>query len=143
MLSKFSHVAKLLPTCPFRQSVDLREAYKLYSRFEGDRFLVSITEFDFPPQLALENVAAGPEVRMCEPGNYAGNVTSQTFTKRYHPNGAIYMAPIGAFLREKTFFAKPLIGYLMPPERSIDIDYQHQLQIADLMMSAIGDSQVV
>ena len=41
------------------------------------------------------------------------------------------------FLREKTFFADPLLGYEMPAERSFDVDYPYQLKIAEAMMLEI------
>ena len=134
MAGKYQHVVKLLPTCPMRLPKDLVLAYKMYTEFDGDCFLVSIAEYDFPPQLALEAVKGGPTIKICEPKSYAVNVTSQTFRPRYRPNGAIYMAPVDAFLNAKTFFANPLIGYKMPPERSVDIDLPHQMQIAELLM---------
>lgn len=55
-------------------------------------------------------------------------ISSSTFTRRqdipktYIANGAIYIADIEALKREKTFFTKETLAYIMPSERSVDID---------------------
>lgn len=131
---KYEHVAKLLPTCPFRLPEDLQGACNLYHQHGEDCFLIAVTEYDFPIQLALDFAEDGLEMEMREPAVYRRTVTSQALGKTYHPNGAIYLAPVKAFLRERTFFAQPLVGYEMPVERSFDIDYPYQFKIAEIMM---------
>jgi CMP-N-acetylneuraminic acid synthetase len=75
---------------------------------------------------------------MRDPETYARTTRSQSLRKSYHPNGAIYLASVEGFLREKTFFAEPLLGYVMPANRSFDIDYPYQFRIAELMMKELG-----
>lgn len=131
---EYKNIASMLPTCPFRTVDDVRESYRLFSQKAEDRFLVAVTEYDFPPQLAMDVAEDGMTLSMRDPDTYGRTTRSQSLGKAYHPNGAIYLATVDGFLREKTFFSQPLLGYVMPPERSFDIDYPYQFEIAELMM---------
>jgi CMP-N-acetylneuraminic acid synthetase len=136
--SKYANIACMLPTCPFRSLEDVREAYRIFVIKEKDPFLVAVTEYEFPPQLAMELNKDGTTLTMRDPETYARTTRSQSLRKSYHPNGAIYLASVEGFLREKTFFAEPLLGYVMPANRSFDIDYPYQFRIAELMMKELS-----
>ena len=128
------HVAVLLPTCPFRTGQDILAAYEMLMAAPRPSFVVSVREYEFPPEFALEMDGAG--VRVLHPEVYAASTQSQSVGKSYHPNGAIYFAPVPLFLKERSFFRQPLLGYLMPPERSLDIDNLYQFEIAEAIMGA-------
>lgn len=134
MRKKYDAVAGMLPTCPFRTAEDVSNAFDIFSNQSGDAYLISVTEYDFPPQLALDFDEDGVVMTMRDPATYGKTTRSQSIDKSYHPNGAIYLASVEGFLREKTFFANPMFGYLMPAERSFDIDYPYQFAIAEAMM---------
>jgi CMP-N-acetylneuraminic acid synthetase len=135
---EYKHVASMLPTCPFRTVDNVREPYRMFTEQADDRFLVAVTEYDFPPQLAMDMAEDGMTLSMRDPDTYGRTTRSQSLGKAYHPNGAIYLATVEGFLRERTFFAEPMIGYVMPPDRSFDIDYPYQFRIAELMMKEIS-----
>jgi CMP-N-acetylneuraminic acid synthetase len=128
----FDHVAVLLPTCPFRTEVDILAAHGMLLAASQPSFVVSVTEYEFPPQFARD--MDGDRARVRHPEIYAASTQSQSVGKSYHPNGAIYLAPVGLFLKERSFFRDPLLGYLMPPERSLDIDNLYQFEIAEAMI---------
>ena len=129
----YSNIATLLPTCPFRSIADMMGAFDLFRKQGDDVFVISVTEYDFPPQLALE-IEENNRLAMRDPATYGRTTRSQSLGKSYHPNGAIYLTTVSGFLREKSFFAAPLLGYVMPAERSFDIDYPYQFRIAEVMM---------
>ncbi len=128
------HVAVLLPTCPFRTEEDILAAHGMLLAAEAPSFVVSVSEYDFPPEFALD--LDGAKARLRRPEIYASSTQSQSVGKSYHPNGAIYFAPVKLFLKERSFFREPLLGYLMPPERSLDIDNFYQFEIAEAIMRA-------
>jgi CMP-N-acetylneuraminic acid synthetase len=134
---EYKNIASMLPTCPFRTVDDVREPYRMFTEQADERFLVAVTEYDFPPQLAMDMAEDGMKLSMRDPDTYCRTTRSQSLGKAFHPNGAIYLASVEGFLREKTFFSQPLIGYVMPPERSFDIDYPYQFQIAESMMKGL------
>jgi CMP-N-acetylneuraminic acid synthetase len=137
MRDRYGNVASMLPTCPFRIVDDILGSYQLFRQQVEDVFVIAVTEYDFPPQLAMDMAEDGIRLSMRDSDTYGRTTRSQSLGKAYHPNGAIYLASVEGFLREKTFFSQPLIGYVMPPERSFDIDYPYQFQIAEFMMKGI------
>ncbi|MEQ1861196.1 MAG: acylneuraminate cytidylyltransferase family protein [Chthoniobacteraceae bacterium] len=133
--SRFTHFAGLLPTCPFRTADDVRAAMAL-SFAHPDAFIVGVTAYDFPPQLALTCDAATSALTMREPETYKTTTRSQSLGTLHHPNGSIYCGRVERYLSLGTYFEPPLVGYAMPPERSFDIDYPYQFEIAEAMMRA-------
>ena len=49
----------------------------------------------------------------------------------YAQNGAVYVARVPWFRRHRTFFAAETRGYVLPPERSVDVDSQLDLWLAE------------
>jgi pseudaminic acid cytidylyltransferase len=126
----YDYVAALLPTCPFRTADDVREAFKKLSGQDQYHFMIGVTEYEFPIEFALSH--EGDIVRMDDPSGYA--VTrSQNKQKKYHPNGALYMASMKGFLEKKTFFNTEMMHHMMPAIRSYDIDYPYQFEIAEII----------
>lgn len=132
----YSFVTALLPTCPFRTAGHVRDAFTLAQQHPELPFLVGVTEYDFPIQLALTAVD-DVQVEMTFKDGYA--VTrSQDIGKRYHPNGAMYMATVQAFLERGTFFNEQMLAYKMSAIRSFDIDYPYQFAIAEVLAKNIA-----
>jgi len=129
--AEYDYVAALLPTCPFRSSDDVKEAFNKLTDHKEMKFAVAVTEYEFPIDFALEIDENGIS-QMVNPEGY--KVTrSQDKKKRYHPNGAFYMAETGAFMRKGTFFNEKMLTHVMPPIRSFDIDYPYQFEIAEII----------
>lgn len=132
---KYDIVAALLPTCPFRTSRHVKEAFDLFTRHPELPFLIGVTEYEFPIQLALTAVD-DVKVKMTFEDGY--NVTrSQDIGKRYHPNGAMYIASVERFLAKGTFFNEEMLTYRMSAIRSFDIDYPYQFAIAEILVKQI------
>jgi CMP-N-acetylneuraminic acid synthetase len=52
----------------------------------------------------------------------------------YAPNGAIYLARREILLQRETFYTENTHAYVMPPQRSLDIDTPWDLYLADLIL---------
>jgi CMP-N,N'-diacetyllegionaminic acid synthase len=51
------------------------------------------------------------------------------------PNGAIYLNRVNSLLSTRTFYPEGrTVWYSMPPERSVDVDEQWQLEVAECML---------
>ena len=90
---------------------------------------MSVSEFEHTPLAAL-----GPtEDGRLEPylPQYFGR-KSQEMPKAYRPNGAVHVLDVKAFRRARSYVAQPLVGYVMPRERSFDIDTEDDLRAAEL-----------
>jgi len=134
MRTEYHYITALLPTCPFRTSQHLREAFDML-RKGNCPYLIGVTEYEFPIQLALSPLDDS-RMKMTFEDGY--NVTrSQDIAKRYHPNGAMYMATVEAFLEKGTFFNEEMLAYRMSAIRSFDIDYPYQFAIAEILAKNI------
>ena len=135
--ARAEEIIVLLPPCPFRTATHLKEAYELFKRKNPSGFLVSVTRYDFPPQFALRwaDDQEKTSLKLLQPEVYKETTRSQSVEQLLHPNGAIYISSVPAFLQSKSFFTNPLIGYEMPPEDSFDIDWPHQLEIAKALLT--------
>src|SRR3546814_18834836 len=60
---------------------------------------------------------------------------SQEMPKAYRPNGAVHVLDVAAFREAKSDLAQPLVGYVMPRERSFDIDTEDDLRAAEVHLA--------
>lgn len=133
---KWQSIVMCLPTCPFRVKEDIVHAMGLFdSKHENCPRLLGVTKCDFPPQLALQPGHDSETLDMREPEAYGFSTRSQDCQQLYFPNGSIYITTVKEFLTSSTFFGRPMLFYEMPPERSFDIDYPYQFDIAECLMS--------
>lgn len=54
----------------------------------------------------------------------------------YLPNGAVYVARNRFFLRNRSFYGEDTVAYVMPPERSVDIDDRLDFLLAKTLLEA-------
>ena len=47
-------------------------------------------------------------------------------------NGSTYVSTVKAFRREGSFISNKMLGYKMPKNRSVDIDYEEDLKLAEM-----------
>src|ERR1043166_4009111 len=92
---EYEVIGTLLPTCPFRTAVHVREAFGIFCKNTALPFLIGVTEYEFPIQLALTD-QGDDRMKMTFADGYS-STRSQDIAKRYHPNGAIYLASVKAF----------------------------------------------
>jgi len=59
----------------------------------------------------------------------------QKSPKVYIPNGAIYVSTYNNLIKYKSFYSKKILPYVMPEERSIDIDYEIDFKLAEILMN--------
>ena len=128
---RYDTLVTMLPTCPLRSADDIRGAYELFTA-RGRPFVLSVSEFEHTPFAAL-----GPtEDGRLEPymPQYFGR-KSQEMPRAYRPNGAVHVLDVAAFRRAKSDLAQPLVGYVMPRERSFDIDTEDDLRAAEVHLA--------
>ncbi|GAB7081853.1 acylneuraminate cytidylyltransferase family protein [Megalodesulfovibrio paquesii] len=143
---QYDVVGMCLPTCPLRTAEDVREAMARFARHRAEcPRLIGVTRYEFPPQLALRALAPANGSRpgciermdMREPEAYQFSTRSQEIEPLYYPNGSIYLATVETYVREKTFFGRPMTVHVMPPERSFDIDYPYQFTVVEQFMAQL------
>jgi len=124
-------IVLLQPTSPLRSVNDVDESIELFFASEDALSLVSITDYETPPFYAL-TLSSGFIQPLFEKKYF--NIRRQDVPKTYKPNGAIFIAPPKVLQEYKTFYTPRTLGYVMPQERSIDIDTEFDFALAEFVL---------
>ena len=65
------------------------------------------------------------------------NENRQELLKFYRKDGVIFLAYCDYIKEQKSFFGEKTFSFIMPRERSIDIDNKMDLKLAELIMKVI------
>jgi len=124
-------VLLLQPTSPLRNCHDIQDAFALARDRHAD-CIVSITEArDHPFWTKKVNGAGRLSEFLTLDQSYARR---QDLPPAYAVNGAIYLIRRDSLLATRSFLGDQTYGYVMPPERSLDIDTSWDLHLADLIL---------
>ena len=126
----FDTVTLLQPTSPLRTADDICSAFDLYYG-KNATSTVSVCEMEHSP--LWSNTL--PE-SLCMDGflNNASNRQRQQLSMYYRINGAIYIVETEHFLSGKNIYDSGSYAYIMPAERSIDIDTELDFMIAETVL---------
>lgn len=132
VLEKLEADALLLlqPTSPLRGAADIRAAAALLGDFDA---VVSVAPVKQHPHW-LQRIDDAGGLRPYEASSEAAR--RQELPPVYMLNGAIYFVRTEALRRERTFRPARTRAYIMPPERSVDIDTEIDWQLAELLCTA-------
>lgn len=122
----------LLPTAPMRDNEDIDSAIALFYKKQAET-LISVTEAEIPPSWYYTCNELG---RIQTAGFDVKNSVSnrQMNDKYYIPNGAIYILDSMLLKEHRTYYSDNTIPYIMPAEKSIDIDTILDFQFAEYLM---------
>lgn len=123
----------LQPTSPLRTDRHLTEAIEQFFA-SGKASAVSVTEMEHHPYKCFKVIG---DEWMPVIDYETLEAPRQTLPRMYRPNGAIYLLPSSAFLKEGAFFVPPVHPYIMNRESSIDIDDAADLFLAEMLLSKI------
>ena len=107
----------LQPTSPLRSSQDIRNIIKLRDQYKKDS-AISIVEAKKHPNLSLTL----NKLKIKKFINNSLILPRQQMEKTYLINGAMYLSTREFILDKNDFYAEDTLGYIMPEERSVDID---------------------
>lgn len=128
-------VVLLQPTSPFRTGADILQTLRLYAASDDADMVVSVCESGSNPYFSLFETATDGTLHISKgDGLYTRR---QDCPKVYEFNGAVYAIrpaslramPLGAFPRR--------LPYVMPPERSLDLDTPADWAICEAMMLSL------
>lgn len=120
----------LQPTSPLRTTEDIDNSIDLFINNKCDA-LISVCEIDHTSMLslALENKFLVPN---CDEDFL--NKRRQDLPTYYSPNGAIYITTPESLRKNRTFIPKKTIPYVMPKERSVDLDTPFDFKLAEFLL---------
>lgn len=124
-------VVLLQPTSPLRKARDIDEAITLFLAEDCDS-VVSVCKSNHPPQwmLTIEDGYLKPLF-----GETSLNLRRQSLPETYAPNGAIFVSTPSDLRANQSFYTPRSLPYLMPAERSVDIDTYFDLRVAELALN--------
>lgn len=130
-VKQYRALVLLQPTSPLRTVEDISAALTLYEARNASA-VVSVSEAECPPTW----VGRLPEDLVMDefvPAEFRG-LSDQALCKWYRLNGAIYVIGIEAFRGEYGFRPRGTLGYVMPRERSVDVDSAFDFELAEFLM---------
>jgi len=123
----------LRPTTPFRKSEDIEQAVDLLVRKKPD-WVRSVCEVEHHPYWMYK-----PSGDMMEP--FVEGIKIKDYIRRqllppaFRLNGAVDVTWRSTILEKKLLYSGVIAPYIMPGNRSIDIDTELDLKIAKMMMT--------
>lgn len=125
------YVMVLQPTSPLRTAEDIEAAMQLARERQADG-VVSVCSVHQHP-CWMKRITEDGRLTDFLPLDSA-YTCRQDLPPVYALNGAIYLARREVLLERQTFYTDRTYGYIMPPERSLDIDTPWDLHLADLIL---------
>lgn len=125
------YVMVLQPTSPLRTAEDIEAAVQLAQKQQADS-VVSVCPVHQHPYWMKRITDDGRLVDFLSLGT--DYTRRQDLPPVYALNGAIYLVRCEVLLEHKTFYTDHTYAYVMPPERSLDIDTLQDLYLAGLIL---------
>lgn len=127
----FGQIMLLQPTSPLRTSEDIDRAVAL-KKESATSSLISVCECEHSPLWSNVLDEKGAMDDFLHP--VLLNKRGQDLPVYYRLNGAIYISDINEFLTHRGFFMPNSRAYIMPVERSVDIDIEMDFKLCQLML---------
>lgn len=118
----------LYATAPLRTSKDIKNTLRLLEDDNCDSAM-AVTNYHFPPHQALK-IDKSQNLIPVWPDMI--NMKSQEVPDFLVDNGSAYAIEVAVFKEKKSFLGNHLKGYIMPRIRSVDIDTQEDLDLANI-----------
>lgn len=128
---RYDYLILLQPTSPFRHTEDIDNCIRLCHSHDANS-CASVCEPSKSPYWMFTLDQEGFLVSLF-PSARAGNNRRQQLPKTYLPNGAVYVAKTDWLKKNATFITHETLAYIMPQERSLDIDTELDFGIAEYL----------
>lgn len=125
----YEYVVLLQPTSPLRTAEDIEKA--IDKAIATGKDVASVSLVKEHPVLMREIGADGSLVPLLSGGS---TIRRQDMKEIYRVNGAVYVNRVADLTKNTSFNDNP-VGYVMPVERSIDIDEESDFLLAEHFMS--------
>jgi len=125
----YDYIVLLQPTSPLRTYTDIDAALELCIEKDANR-IISVCETDHSP--LWENTLPPDHSMVGFINESIAKLRSQDLPTYYRINGAIYISKTDDFKVRRTFFVpEKIYAFIMPKERSVDIDTELDFAIAE------------
>lgn len=134
---EFDYVCLLQPTSPLRSADDIKKCFDILRRSEVNN-VVSVVEVEHPVQWCFKLPQNGSMSEMANsPYSYMRRQELETY---YRENGAIYLVEANKIKNSSyNLYQDNCYAYVMPMEKSIDIDNRIDLVVAKSLLLDSGE----
>lgn len=126
----FDRITVLQPTSPLRIAEDIKKAYMLFEEKHA-KSVVSVCEAEHSP-IFMKTLSG--DLSMEGFVDLSKNVQRQEQKTFYRLNGAIYMFEVSVLDNIQEIYGKQSYAYVMPAERSVDIDIIQDFNYAEYLL---------
>jgi N-acylneuraminate cytidylyltransferase/CMP-N,N'-diacetyllegionaminic acid synthase len=134
------YVMLLQPTSPLRTAGDIEGVLRLAAERDADG-VTTVCELKAHPYGAVK---LGPRGELASFLDFDFGELQKRYPRRqdlppaYVENGAVYLTRRSVLLAERSFYGRRAYGYVMPAERSLDVDTAWDRRVADLLWAGAG-----
>lgn len=121
----------LQPTSPLRIADDIDNSIELFYKENADS-VISIYENPHPPIWSKKIDSQGKLSSYFD--LTSENKNRQELVNAYLPNGAIFVFKYSLLKEKRTYYSEHTFGYIMPNNRSIDIDNKLDFEFAEFLL---------
>lgn len=130
-LPEISDLLLLQPTSPIRRLEDIEKIFELRDKFNSGS-VVSLTpasksqnlHFEIDSKYKISPISKNYDIKL-----------RQHYKTSHILNGSLYLSSKESILKYRSLITPETLGYIMPPEYSIDIDSLFDWEIAEYLMS--------
>ena len=122
----------LLPTVPLRLADDIDKAVNIFKSKKADS-VISVVKAPVPIQWYRKITSGGILENYLPEFNATRN--RQEFLQTYIPNGAVYVFRVEPLRSTRQYYNKKTYPYVMPSERSADIDNHLDFEWTEFLLS--------
>jgi CMP-N,N'-diacetyllegionaminic acid synthase len=128
----YDYLVLLQPTSPLRSTQDIDECIRICAESEANS-CASVCQSPTPPtwMYTIDDNRMMSPLRELRPQS----TRRQIQPTAYFCNGAVYVVKVDWFRDAKCFIDRQTIAYVMPRERSMDIDTEADFHIAESMLT--------
>ena len=131
--SLYDAVMLLQPTCPLRLATDIDGAIEMLDQNPSADSVVSVCKIEDPHPVKTFQMTQGL-LKPFLPDQWKENLRRQDLPETYFLNGAIYCVRKNVLLQQKSLWGRKTLPYLMPPERSVNIDKMMDIHYLEFLL---------
>ena len=129
----FDYVCIVEPTAPLRTAQDIDAALSLLLA-EGTDSLIGLTPVEYSSPARLR-VVRQSRVHPWDSSLWRDGQRQPEVEQVYRPGGGLFACRSDVILREHSLIGHSQCGYVLPPERGVDIDTPLDLAFAEFLMT--------
>lgn len=129
----FDAVMILQPTTPFRALIDIKKAIQIFSDKKPDS-VISVVQTESHHPILMKRISDQGYLHDFFQKEPEGTRRQDYRPRAYLRNGCIYLTDVRVIDEKSSLWGDIIVPYIMPEERSINIDSELDFKICEILM---------